>query len=216
MGWKRTPVVTSKSRSAWCIRCSRHSRRHRVEHHVLEVDGHIHGHEAEGDAGPQRQPPHLKQAPAVGLAHEGQPESGNREQQPHQQRIQHHDAEIAGPSNSAPEAPPSTRRSDLPCHHRAQYQGKRQQSDQRFVRHHFLGGLHLRLVSVRTIQHHQWLGERRVKNLDMELQPRDAAVPVDPGRRGFAELPYVPRPRVEEARSPGPVARWAPAQGPGT
>ena len=24
-GWKRTPVVTSNSRSAWCIRCSRHS-----------------------------------------------------------------------------------------------------------------------------------------------------------------------------------------------
>ena len=24
-GWKRTPVVTSMSRSAWCMRCSRHS-----------------------------------------------------------------------------------------------------------------------------------------------------------------------------------------------
>ena len=88
IGWKRTPVVTSMSRSAWCMRCSRHSTGTLWKRHVLHVDREIEHEEAEQRLRPRAghgvmlsRPQPLPRGEQRGADRRG------RDQHAHQQRV---------------------------------------------------------------------------------------------------------------------------------
>ena len=88
--------------------------RHRMEQHVLQIDGKIeqnHGHERRGDEGNGDD---VEQSPAARLAHQRDADGSGRKENADQKDIDGEDAEIAGPARtssrrqggaSAPRAP---------------------------------------------------------------------------------------------------------------
>src|SRR5215471_5370615 len=107
--------------------------RHGMEQHVLKVDGKIQGGDGQWDAGPCRQIERMQQSPPSALGDQSKTDRGRREDETDQNRIQHDDADVAGPARTTPELLISARREHFPNRHRREDAGKRNQAYQGLV-----------------------------------------------------------------------------------
>ena len=109
-------------------------RRHRMEHHMLEIDSEIQCQYRDDEGDPGRYVENVEQAPAAFLRQQCQPDRDDRKGQPHDQRVDDDNAEIAAPAEKPRNFPPAPRRRHLPERHHQQDTEKEGHADEWLVR----------------------------------------------------------------------------------
>ena len=108
-------------------------RRHGVKHDVLEIDDQIEHDDRERHLEPEGQRDQVEQAPAAFRRQQRQPDGRQRKDQPDQNRVERHDADIAVPAQPARPGERPARRSDLPQRHQGEDAEKETEPDRRFA-----------------------------------------------------------------------------------
>ena len=108
-------------------------RRYGVEHDVLEVDDQIQHDDRERNLEPEGQGDRVEQAPAALRRQQGQPDGRQRKDQPHQDRVERHDADIAVPAQPAWPRERAARRGKLPQRDEGEDAEKEAEPDGRFA-----------------------------------------------------------------------------------
>ena len=106
--------------------------RHRVEHHMLEVDRQIEQQYRDHDGQPDRHVDVVEQTPATILSHDSQPDGEDRKGQSQDHRIDHHQREVIRPADDPRYLSPTPWCRHLPHRHRHQNAQKEGQTDGRF------------------------------------------------------------------------------------
>src|SRR5512144_2281012 len=97
IGWKRTPVGHVELEIGVMHPVQPPQHRHRMEEHVLQVDGEVEENYRDEYSKPRQRIESPEQAPAVRLGEKRRPYGGRGTDKPHKQRVEHDGAEVVGP-----------------------------------------------------------------------------------------------------------------------
>ena len=99
-------------------------RRHRMEQHVLQVDGEIEQDDRGDDGKPGRRVQRVQESPAMFLGEQGHADGCRREDKSDKQRVEDDDADVARPALTASERLSPARGQQLPQRHSGKNPGK--------------------------------------------------------------------------------------------
>ena len=102
-----------------------------MEHHVLKVDRQIEQQHRDDDRDPDRHIEIVEQAPATILGHDGQTDREDRERQPQDDCVDHHERKIIGPADHPRDIPSAPGGCHFPQRHRCQNTQKDDKTDGR-------------------------------------------------------------------------------------
>ena len=108
-------------------------RGHGMEHHMLKIDRQVENDDREQDFEPERQFDEIEKAPAPAFGNDGQCDRHQRDEKPHQRRIQRHQAQIGIPAQPARMGQPPARPRELPQGHNDENAEEEPQPDRRFA-----------------------------------------------------------------------------------
>ena len=134
-GWKRDACgdVEIEIRVMHAMEAPQH--RHGVDHDVLEVDDEIEDDDRDYHLQPERQRDHVEHAPAAFFrGSDGERDRNHGDEQPHGQRVEDDDADIAVPAQPAGLAQRPARRGQLPQRHHGEDADEETEPDRGLVR----------------------------------------------------------------------------------
>ena len=103
-----------------------------VEHDVLQVDREVEQQHRDQDRDPGGHVDDVEQAPALVLGRDGKADREDREGQPQDHCIKHHERQVVGPADDARDLPPPPGCGDFPDRHGRQHAQKRGKAYHRF------------------------------------------------------------------------------------
>ena len=108
-------------------------RGHGMEHHMLKIDCQIENDDRERDFEPEWQFDEIEKAPAPAFGNDGQRDRHQRDEKPHQRRVQRRQAQIGIPAQPARLRQPPARPGKLPQGHKDKNAEEEPQPDRRFA-----------------------------------------------------------------------------------
>ena len=106
---------------------------HRVDHDVLEPDDQVQGDHRQEDRQPGREGDLIEQPPALGGGRRRQPHGGDREEQPQQDGVEHHQPQVAAPAQGLGDGQGPPRGAPLPQGHDGEDAKEGAEADDRLV-----------------------------------------------------------------------------------
>src|SRR6266851_154176 len=109
--------------------------RHRMKHHVLQVNHEIENHDRRQNGQPNRHVHRIEKSPSARAAEESEANCAGGKNEPKQRSIYHYYADVRRPSCHSSNCQLPARRKRLPCRHRKQHSDERAKPYEGLVRH---------------------------------------------------------------------------------